>query len=66
MIEGNDGGANVTTNGGHTWTRQDQATAQFYHVTVDNQFPYFVYGAQQDNTTVRIASRSSGSGIESP
>ncbi len=59
MINGNDGGANVSVNGGETWTRQDtQPTAQFYHVTTDNQFPYYVYGAQQDNTTVAIASRS--------
>ncbi|HEV2765301.1 MAG TPA: hypothetical protein VGV38_20125, partial [Pyrinomonadaceae bacterium] len=40
MVEGNDGGANVTFNGGRTWTEQDQATAQFYRVTVDNDFPY--------------------------
>jgi photosystem II stability/assembly factor-like uncharacterized protein len=61
MINGNDGGANVSVNGGKTWTRQDsQPTAQFYHVITDNQFPYRVYGAQQDNTTVSIASRSDG------
>ena len=64
MINSNDGGANVTYNGGLSWTRQDnQPTAQFYHVTTDNQFPYWVYGAQQDNSTVRIASRTPGSGI---
>ena len=63
MIEGNDGGANVTYNGGKSWTEQDFPTAQFYHVTVDNQFPYRVYGAQQDNSTVSIASRTSGFGI---
>jgi photosystem II stability/assembly factor-like uncharacterized protein len=66
MVNGNDGGANVTYNGGRTWTEQDQATAQFYHVTIDNQFPYGVYGAQQDNSTVGIASRTSGGGIDRP
>jgi photosystem II stability/assembly factor-like uncharacterized protein len=65
MINANDGGANVSVNGGRTWTRQDtQPTAQFYHVITDNQFPYFVYGAQQDNSTVGIASRSSTGGID--
>ncbi|HYP52228.1 MAG TPA: hypothetical protein VEQ42_01740 [Pyrinomonadaceae bacterium] len=63
MVEGNDGGANVTFNGGRTWTEQDQPTAQFYRVTVDNDFPYNVYGAQQDNSTVRIASRTADFGI---
>ncbi len=58
MIEGNDGGANVTTDGGKTWTEQDQPTAQFYRVALDNDFPYNIYGAQQDNSTVKIASRS--------
>ncbi len=64
MIEGNDGGANVSVNGGRTWTEQDQPTAQFYRVTLDNDFPYNVYGAQQDNSTVKIASRGSGFGID--
>jgi len=64
MINANDGGANVSVNGGRTWTRQDtQPTAQFYHVTTDNQFPYHVYGAQQDNSTVAIASRSDSGAI---
>jgi hypothetical protein len=59
MINGNDGGANVTWDTGRTWTGSDnQPTAQFYHVSTDNQFPYYVYGAQQDNTSVGIASRS--------
>ncbi|MGH9669068.1 MAG: VPS10 domain-containing protein [Terriglobales bacterium] len=58
IINGNDGGATITTDGGKTWTRQDnQPTAQFYHVAVDNHFPYWLYGAQQDNSTVGIASR---------
>ncbi|MFW6140582.1 MAG: VPS10 domain-containing protein [Acidobacteriota bacterium] len=64
MINSNDGGANVTYNGGVSWTPQDnQPTAQFYHVITDDQFPYWVYGAQQDNSTMRIASRTSASGI---
>jgi photosystem II stability/assembly factor-like uncharacterized protein len=58
MINANDGGANVSTDGGKNWTAQDQATAQFYRVAVDNDFPYNIYGAQQDNSTVRIASRT--------
>ncbi|MEK6302352.1 MAG: glycosyl hydrolase [Acidobacteriota bacterium] len=64
MINSNDGGANVSYNGGRSWTEQDQATAQFYRVTVDNDFPYNIYGAQQDNSTVRIASRTTDSGID--
>jgi photosystem II stability/assembly factor-like uncharacterized protein len=63
MIEANDGGANVTYNGGRMWSEQDQATAQFYRVSLDNDFPYHVYGAQQDNSTVKIASRTTGFGI---
>ncbi|MCS6885508.1 MAG: glycosyl hydrolase [Acidobacteriota bacterium] len=63
MINGNDGGACVTTNGGLSWTELDQPTAQFYRVAIDYDFPYHIYGAQQDNTTVRIASRSHGLGI---
>ncbi len=64
QINGNDGGANVTYNGGKVWTRQDnQPTAQFYHVTTTNHFPYRVCGAQQDNSTLCIASRTSGFGI---
>jgi photosystem II stability/assembly factor-like uncharacterized protein len=63
MINSNDGGANVSYNGGRSWTEQDQPTAQFYRVTVDNDFPYHIYGAQQDNSTVRIASRTTEGGI---
>ena len=59
MIEGNDGGANVTTNGGKTWSTQtNQPTAEFYRVSVDRQFPYRIYGAQQDNSTVSIPHRT--------
>ena len=64
MIEGNDGGVNVSFNGGKTWTEQDQATAQFYRVALDNDFPYHIYGAQQDNSTVKIASRTNDAGID--
>jgi photosystem II stability/assembly factor-like uncharacterized protein len=60
MIEANDGGANVSFNGGRTWTEQDQATAQFYHVVTTNHFPYRVCGAQQDNSTLCGPSRSNG------
>jgi photosystem II stability/assembly factor-like uncharacterized protein len=63
MINSNDGGSNVSFNGGRSWTEQDQPTAQFYRVTLDNDFPYHVYGAQQDNSTVRIASRTNEGGI---
>ena len=64
MIEGDDGGATVTTDGGKSWTSEnDQPTAQFYHVATDNQFLYHLYGAQQDNSTVSIASRSDGGAI---
>ena len=64
MIESNDGGANISNDGGRTWsTIMNQPTAQFYRVALDNDFPYNVYGAQQDNTTVRIASRTGGGGI---
>lgn len=66
MINSNDGGANVSYNGGRSWTEQDQATAQFYRVAVDNDFPYNIYGAQQDNSTVKIASRTTDSGIDRP
>jgi photosystem II stability/assembly factor-like uncharacterized protein len=64
MINSNDGGANVSVNGGRTWTEQDQPTAQFYRVALDDDFPYHVYGAQQDNSTVRIASRTTDFGID--
>jgi photosystem II stability/assembly factor-like uncharacterized protein len=64
MINANDGGANVSFNGGESWTRQDnQPTAQMYHVTTTMDFPYKVCGAQQDNSTMCIASRTSGFGI---
>lgn len=66
MINANDGGVNVSFNGGQTWsTQNNQPTGQFYHVTTDAQFPYRVYGAQQDNSTVSIASQAPGPGIDS-
>jgi photosystem II stability/assembly factor-like uncharacterized protein len=59
LINGNDGGATVSIDGGQTWSTQyNQPTAQFYHVTADDRFPYYLYGAQQDNTPVAIASWS--------
>ncbi len=64
MIIGDDGGAQVTYDGGETWsTYHNQPTAQFYRVTTDNAFPYRIYVAQQDNSTVRINHRSDGVGI---
>ena len=57
MVEGNDGGANVSFNGGETWsTIYNQMTAQIYRVDIDNQFPYRVYGTQQDNTSISVPS----------
>jgi hypothetical protein len=65
MIESNDGGANVSFDGGRSWSRQDnQPTAQMYHVITDTRFPYWVYGAQQDNTTVALASASNEGGLD--
>ena len=59
IANANDGGASISADGGKTWTTQNnQPTAQFYHVAVDNAFPYHIYGAQQDNSNVGIASRS--------
>jgi photosystem II stability/assembly factor-like uncharacterized protein len=64
MILGDDGGGSVSFNGGKTWSEQDQATAQFYRVITDNDFPYHIYGAQQDNSTVGIASRTTDFSID--
>jgi photosystem II stability/assembly factor-like uncharacterized protein len=59
MISGVDQGTIVTVNGGQTWSSwYNQPTAQFYHVAVDNQYPYWVYGAQQDSGTAAVVSRS--------
>lgn len=57
IFQANDGGVNVTLDGGKTWTGQhNQATAELYHVIVDNQFPYWLYGEQQDNSTIMVPS----------
>lgn len=65
MIIGDDGGAQVTYDGGETWsTYQNQPTSQFYRVTTDNAFPYRIYAAQQDNSTVRIPHRTKGFSID--
>ncbi len=64
MISANDGGATVTFDGGQTWsTQMNQPTAQFYRVVTDRQSPFRIYGGQQDNTTVSIASASAYGGI---
>jgi photosystem II stability/assembly factor-like uncharacterized protein len=60
MVEANDGGANVSFNGGRSWSAQNFATAQFYHVTTTNEFPYKICGAQQDNSTLCGPSRWPG------
>ncbi len=56
MIEANDGGANVSVNGGETWTPETMPTAQFYHVITTGHVPYHVCGAQQDNSTACVSS----------
>jgi photosystem II stability/assembly factor-like uncharacterized protein len=59
MIQGNDGGANASLNGGASWsTIYNQPTAQFYHIAADNRTPYYVFGTQQDNSSVAVPSRS--------
>lgn len=59
MVQGNDGGGNVSVNGGETWTEQDYPTSQFYHVTTTTHVPYHVCGAQQDNSTACVSSQQS-------
>ncbi len=64
MIIGDDGGAQVSYDGGDNWsTYHNQPTAQFYRVTTDDHFPYRIYAAQQDNSTIRISHRTSGGAI---
>ncbi len=66
MINGNDGGAQISFDRGATWSSPyNQPTAQFYHVITDDQFPYRIYGSQQDNSSVSIASRSDNGAIGS-
>jgi photosystem II stability/assembly factor-like uncharacterized protein len=58
LIQGNDGGANVSLNGGYTFSSiYNQPTAQFYHLATDNRDPYTIYGTQQDNSSVAVPSR---------
>ncbi len=64
MVLADDGGAQVSVDAGDNWTTyHNQPTSQFYRVTTDNSFPFRIYGAQQDNSTIRIAHRSTGSTI---
>ncbi len=64
MIVADDGGAQVSFDGGNNWsTYENQPTAQFYRVSTDNSFPYRILGAQQDNSTVRIKSSTYGAAI---
>ena len=64
LINANDGGANISYNGGQTWSIQsNQPTAQFYRVNADNLFPYRVYGGQQDNSSVSIPNQTQNGGI---
>src|SRR5260370_4817676 len=59
MIDGHDGGACISFNGGASWSNiYNQPTAELYHVTTDNRFPYRIYGAQQDNSTISLPSWS--------
>ncbi|MBD1261548.1 glycosyl hydrolase [Maribacter polysiphoniae] len=65
MINSNDGGANISNNGGKSWSsQQNQPTAQFYRVITDNIVPYTIYGGQQDNSAIAIASRTNDQGID--
>jgi photosystem II stability/assembly factor-like uncharacterized protein len=65
MILANDGGGCISFNGGNSWSSQrNQPTGQFYRVIADNQFPYHIYGGQQDNSTVAIPSRTNSDGID--
>jgi photosystem II stability/assembly factor-like uncharacterized protein len=58
MVQGNDGGGNVSVNGGRTWSGQGYATSQFYNVFITKHVPYHVCGAQQDNSTACVGSES--------
>ncbi len=63
QIQSNDGGANVTLDGGNTWsTQHNQPTAELYQVDVDDNFPYWLYAGQQDNTTIRVPSNPPSTG----
>ena len=59
MVQSNDGGANVTRDGGRTWsTQNNQPTAELYQVHIDDRFPYWIYAGQQDNSTIMVPSRT--------
>ncbi len=61
MVEANDGGGTVTLDGGKNWSSlNNQPTAEFYRLIVDAQFPYRLYGAQQDNSTISVPSWRDG------
>jgi len=63
QIQSNDGGANVTLDGGRTWsTQNNQPTAELYQVDIDDNFPYWLYAGQQDNSTIRVPSNPPGTG----
>jgi len=65
LINSNDGGANISFNSGKSWsTQENQPTSQFYRVITDNRIPYHVYGGQQDNSAIAIASRTNDGGID--
>ena len=67
MIQCNDGGANVTIDGGETWsTQHNQPTAELYQVAIDDRFPYWVYAGQQDNSTIRVPSRPPYAAVGGP
>jgi photosystem II stability/assembly factor-like uncharacterized protein len=67
MIQANDGGVNVSLDGGHSWSTQyNQPTAELYQVAVDSQYPYRLYGAQQDNTTLIVPSLPPGWPVDDP
>jgi photosystem II stability/assembly factor-like uncharacterized protein len=65
MVLGSDQGTNVSLNGGKTWSSwYNQPTAQFYHVITDNQFPYWIYGSQQDSGTAAVPNRTNHGEID--
>ncbi|HLY02951.1 MAG TPA: hypothetical protein VKR56_10735 [Candidatus Cybelea sp.] len=66
LLEGNDGGATVSTDGGETWSGEhNQPTGQFYHVSIDDRFPFHIYGAQQDEGSIEGPSASVNGAISS-
>lgn len=67
FIQSNDGGVNVTTDGGRTWTSQNnQPTAEMYQVDVDDRYPYWIYAGQQDNTTIGVPSTGEAARSDNP